>query len=79
MAWNVFLHQGQHMYVPDLSLHMAKFQADGTPHLARRYKSHAKGDEGRTMYVAFVPNRFNGQTIIIHAPSVEDEVSLFSS
>jgi hypothetical protein len=68
--WNVFLHQGSHMYVNDLSKHMAAFERDGTPHLARHYKSTAKGDEGRTIYVAFVPNSYNGQTIIIHSKSV---------
>ena len=47
--WNVFLHQGQHLYVPDLSNHMAQFEKDSTPHLARHYKSLTRGDEGKTM------------------------------
>lgn len=70
--WNVFLHQASHLYVKDLSKHIAAFTSDGTPHLARHYKAVAKGDEGKTMYAAFVPSSYTGQTLIIHAKSVEE-------
>lgn len=68
--WNTFLHRGQHMYVQDLSKHMAKFVKDDTPHLARHYKAVTPGDEDKTMYVVFVPNAFNGHVVIIHAKDV---------
>ena len=71
--WSVFLHQGSHFYVNDLSKHMAAFERDGTPHLARHYKALARGDEGVTIFVVFVPNKFNGQTIIIHSAMVSVE------
>ena len=72
--WSAFWHMGQHMYVPDLAAHMAKFHADGTLHLARHYKAVASGDEGKTWYVAFVANPFNGNAVILHAPEVSDDL-----
>ena len=68
--WNVFLNQGQHMYVQDLAAHMKAFEEDGTPHLARHYKAVTKEDEGKVMYVVFVPNKYNGNTVIIHSKAV---------
>jgi len=52
----------------------------GTKHWCRHYKSTAKGDEGRTMYVIFVPNPYNGNVVIIHSSRVvvEKEMSKFS-
>jgi hypothetical protein len=70
--WNVFLHMGQHMYVKDLAKHMIHFEEHGIRHLARHYKSLAIGNEDITMFVVFVPNMFNGNTIIIHAKEVSD-------
>ena len=57
-------------YVKDLAAHMRAFEEDGTPHLSRHYKAVTKEDEGKTVYVAFVPNKYNGNVIILHSKQV---------
>lgn len=68
--WNVFLHKGQHMYVEDLTMHYKVHKEEGLPYIARKYISIAEGDEGRTMYVMFIPNMYNGNVIILHSASI---------
>jgi len=69
-VWNAFLHAGQHMYVNDLTTHVVHLESTGTPYLARSYVSQADGDDGKTMYVVFVPNPYNGNVVIIHSGAV---------
>ena len=59
-------------YVNDLTAHVVSLESKGTPYLARTYTSQAYGDDGRTMYVVFIPNPYNGNVVIIHSGSVGD-------
>ena len=52
---------------------MVQLQSKSTPFLARTYESQAHGDDGRTMYVVFVPNPYNGNVVIIHSGHVKEE------